>query len=86
IARVPLAGAAAWVRADPDRSRGEFVLVVEGRPVEAAAAVDPRRVLEALLAELPVKQAVALAVRITGAARNELYAMALAMKPGREKG
>ena len=48
--------------------------------------MDPRRVLEALLAELPVKQAVALAVRITGAARNELYAMALAMKPGREKG
>lgn len=86
IARVPLAGAVAWVRADPDRSRGEFVLVVEGRPVEAAATVDPRRVLEALLAELPVKQAVALAVRITGAARNELYAMALAMKPGRQKG
>ncbi len=80
IARVPLAGAGDWLRADENRSRGEFVLVVEGRPVEAASGVDPRRVLEALLAELSVKQAAALAARITGANRSEMYAMALAMK------
>jgi 16S rRNA (cytidine1402-2'-O)-methyltransferase len=80
IARVPLAGARAWIEADPDRMRGEFVLVVEGRPVEASHAVDPHAVLDALLEELPLKQAVALAVRITGAARNELYAAALARK------
>ncbi len=80
IARVPLAGALEWLRADANRSRGEFVLVVEGRPVEAASGADPRRVLEALLAELSVKQAAALAARITGASRSELYALALAMK------
>ncbi|NJD88538.1 MAG: 16S rRNA (cytidine(1402)-2'-O)-methyltransferase [Betaproteobacteria bacterium] len=80
IARVPLAGAVDWLRADENRSRGEFVLVVEGRPVEAGPGVDPRRVLEALLAELSVKQAAALAARITGANRSEMYAMALAMK------
>src|SRR5204863_9246113 len=40
IARVPLAGARAWVEADSDRQRGEFVLVVEGRAVEAAPAMD----------------------------------------------
>jgi 16S rRNA (cytidine1402-2'-O)-methyltransferase len=80
IARVPLAGARAWIDADPDRTRGEFVLVVEGRPVEAADALDPRVVLETLLAELPLKQAVALAVKLTGGKRNELYAMALALK------
>lgn len=80
IARVPLAGAVDWLRADENRSRGEFVLVVEGRPVEAAPGVDPRHVLEALLAELSVKQAAALAARITGANRSEMYAMALAMK------
>ena len=39
-----------WVKADANRSRGEFVLVVEGRPVEASTAVDPKRVLEVLLA------------------------------------
>ncbi len=81
IARLPLAGARAWVEADDDRRRGEFVLVVEGRPVEAAGpALDPRRLLETLLAELPVKQAVALAVKLTGGKRNDLYALALDLK------
>ena len=80
ITRLPLAEAAAWVEADDDRRRGEFVLLVEGRPVEHITGVDPRTVLETLLAELPVKQAVALAMKITGARRNELYAMALEMK------
>jgi 16S rRNA (cytidine1402-2'-O)-methyltransferase len=80
IARVPLADARAWVEADTDRTRGEFVLVVEGRPVERSSALDPRKVLETLLAELPVKQAVALAVKLTGGKRNEIYALALEMK------
>jgi 16S rRNA (cytidine1402-2'-O)-methyltransferase len=80
IARVPLAAAVEWLRADENRSRGEFVLVVEARPDEEAAAVDPGRVLETLLAELSVKQAAALAARITGASRSEMYARALAMK------
>jgi 16S rRNA (cytidine1402-2'-O)-methyltransferase len=80
IARVPLASARARLEEDPDRSRGEFVLLIEGRPVERGTAVDPDAVLDALLAELPVKQAVALAVRITGAPRNELYAAALARR------
>jgi 16S rRNA (cytidine1402-2'-O)-methyltransferase len=76
---VPLAGAADWIAADPDRTRGEFVLVIEGREPERAAA-DPRAVLAALLAELPVKQAVSLAVKLTGARRNELYEAALQLK------
>lgn len=81
FARVPLAGAAQWIEADADRGRGEFVLVVEGRdPGPRAGAADPRAVLSALLAELPVKQAAALAAKITGARRNDLYAMALEMK------
>jgi 16S rRNA (cytidine1402-2'-O)-methyltransferase len=80
IARVPLAGARAWVEADADRQRGEFVLLVEGRPVERSAGLDPRAVLEALLAELPLKQAVSLAAKLTGARRNELYALALELK------
>jgi 16S rRNA (cytidine1402-2'-O)-methyltransferase len=77
IARVPLAGAREWIEADPDRTRGEFVLVVEGRPVEQTSALDPRKVLATLLAEVPLKQAVALAVKLTGGKRNDLYALAL---------
>jgi 16S rRNA (cytidine1402-2'-O)-methyltransferase len=77
IARMPLAGAAEWLRADENRSRGEFVLVVEGREVEEASALDARRVLEALLAELSVRQASALAAKITGQSRSDLYRLAL---------
>ena len=81
FARVPLAQAVAWLEADADHGRGEFVLLVEGRePGPRAGGADPRAVLAALLAELPVKQAAALASKITGARRNELYAMALEMK------
>jgi 16S rRNA (cytidine1402-2'-O)-methyltransferase len=80
IARVPLAGARAWVEADADRQRGELVLVIEGRPVEEASRSDPRQVLEVLLAELPLKQAVSLAARLTGGKRNALYALALELK------
>ena len=82
VTRHALADAAAWVEADPDRQRGEFVLVVEGREVVKPDALDPDRVLAPLLAELPLKQAVALAVKLTGGKRNELYERALAMKKG----
>lgn len=82
IERVPLAGAQAWVEAHDDRRRGEFVVLVEGRAVEATPAVDPRKALEALLAEVPLKQAVALAVKITGGKRNELYELALSLRKG----
>jgi 16S rRNA (cytidine1402-2'-O)-methyltransferase len=80
IAQVPLAEASEWVSADADRQRGEFVLVLEGRPAERAAGLDAKSVLVTLLEELPVKQAVALAVKLTGAKRNELYALALELK------
>lgn len=85
IARVPLSRSVDWVKADANRSRGEFVLVIEGRPVEASLSVDPKRVLEVLLAELSVKQASSLASKITGANRSELYQMALEMAKASSK-
>lgn len=76
-----LAEAADWLAADPLRRRGEFVLIVEGAAGKAEPDTDSaRRALEILLEELPVKRAVALAARIGGGRRNELYRMALAMK------
>jgi 16S rRNA (cytidine1402-2'-O)-methyltransferase len=75
-----LGEAAAWLAADAHRTKGEFVLVVEGaaESLPDHAALD--KTLAALLEELPLKQAVALAVKITGGSRNELYQRALAIK------
>lgn len=77
IARVPLASAAAWLAEDPDRSRGEFVLVVEAKPVQEGGALDAGKVLRTLLEELPVKTASALAAKLTGEPRKALYDLAL---------
>lgn len=77
-----LAAAAEWLSSDPDRQRGEFVLVVSAAPpggegAREAVPAEARRVLAVLLAELPVRSAVRLAAEITRAPRNALYAIAL---------
>ena len=76
IVRVPLREAAAWVAADSDRGRGEFVLVVEGRE-PARGGVEAARVIEVLAEALPPSQAAALAAKITGESRGDLYRAAL---------
>jgi 16S rRNA (cytidine1402-2'-O)-methyltransferase len=70
-----------WLDADPNRERGEFVLVVEpGDDAGDAQRDEGERVLALLLAELPLNQAVKLAASITGAKRNALYQRALEWK------
>jgi 16S rRNA (cytidine1402-2'-O)-methyltransferase len=75
-----LAEAADWLAADPVRRKGEFVLIVEGAASAPASNDTGQRALEVLLGELPLRQAVNLAARITGERKNELYRAALAMK------
>ena len=75
-----LGEAAAWFAADANRSKGEFVLLVEGAAAGAEDAGAARRALGILLRELPLKQAVKLAAEIGGGKRNELYRIALEMK------
>ena len=79
IATLPAADLPAWLAASPQRLRGEFALVLHPAP-QAAAADDGARVLQLLLAELPLKTAVKLTAEITGAGRNELYETALKLK------
>jgi 16S rRNA (cytidine1402-2'-O)-methyltransferase len=69
----------AWVKADSDQQRGEIVLVLEGMPEQTGEQdwSEADRVLGVLLAELPVKQAAALAAGITGLKKNALYERAL---------
>jgi 16S rRNA (cytidine1402-2'-O)-methyltransferase len=59
--------------------RGEVVIVLAGNttPVSPSQQGAAEQVLEILLAELPLKQAVSLASRITGERRNLLYEMAI---------
>ncbi len=79
VVTLPAEGLGAWLAADPQRERGEFVLVVHPA-TQAPQAGEPLRVLGLLLQELPVKTAVKLAAQITGAPRNELYEQALTLK------
>ncbi len=80
IVRLSLGETAAWFAADPNRSRGEFVLVVDGAPATEGLDAEAERVLGLLLAELPLKRAARLAAEITGAPKNALYARALELK------
>ncbi|MGZ5181005.1 MAG: 16S rRNA (cytidine(1402)-2'-O)-methyltransferase [Ramlibacter sp.] len=79
VATLACADLPAWLAADPQRTRGEFALVLHGVP-EAASADDGERVLRLLLPELPVKTAVKLAAEISGSSRNALYDLALRLK------
>jgi 16S rRNA (cytidine1402-2'-O)-methyltransferase len=76
----------AWLAQDPNRLRGEFVVVLHAQTVTAEGAEalpeGALRMLEVLLRELPLKQAVALACELSGAPRNALYAKALALQRG----
>jgi len=80
IVRLPLPEALAWLAADANRRRGEFVLLVSAPPPRVGLDAECERVLKLLLAELPVRQAAKLASEITGAAKNELYRRALELK------
>jgi len=85
VARMPLSDAGAWFDGDPNRVRGEFVLVVDApdAPVTGEEVLPPEadRWLRALLAELPPARAARAAAAATGFARDALYARALALRP-----
>lgn len=80
IVRLPLAEAPAWLAADDNHRRGEFVLLVSAPPPREGLDAESERVLKLLLAELPVKQAAKLTSEITGVAKNDLYQRALEIK------
>jgi 16S rRNA (cytidine1402-2'-O)-methyltransferase len=87
ITQTTLDEAPAWFAADPNHERGEFVLLVDAPPAAEAIAgepaVDLRRLLTALLAELPPARAARVAAAATGLPRDAIYAQALALKSER---
>ena len=71
----------AWLAEQPNRTRGEFALVLHPGAAGASSEADEGlRVLNLLLPELPLKTAVKLSADITGASRNALYDAALLIK------
>jgi 16S rRNA (cytidine1402-2'-O)-methyltransferase len=86
IKRLPLVDAVAWLESDSNQQRGEFVLVLS-KPngdatlgAKATEAAILERTLRILLAELPVKQAVAMAVQLTDEKKNTIYELALKIR------
>lgn len=77
-----LASLVEWIDADSNQQRGEFVVLVKGKP-EAAGhelTAEAEHTLECLLKELSVKQATKMASKITGVSKRILYDHALALK------
>jgi 16S rRNA (cytidine1402-2'-O)-methyltransferase len=78
VYRGTLAELAAQARGDANFQRGEITIVVHGAP-PTTTSVDPtllRRAVELLSKELPPSRAAAIAAQLTGATRNEAYALA----------
>ena len=90
VVTMAAAEAPAWLAADANRSRGEFVLVLHAQraeaPAEGALDAGSERALRVLLTELPLKQAVGLVATLTGAPRNRLYEIALAWRDAPSQG
>ena len=93
VATLPVADFPAWLAADANHRRGEFVLVLHAAPAQPANAdalpAEAERTLRVLLRELPLKQASAIAAELCGLPRKRLYAQALAWRadePGADAG
>ncbi|MDP8567452.1 16S rRNA (cytidine(1402)-2'-O)-methyltransferase [Methylophilus aquaticus] len=79
-----LVDAVDWLQSDLNQQRGEFVVLIHPPVVQKQVGLEAGalRILQRLLQELPLKQAVSLATDITGHKKNELYEAALAIKSG----
>ena len=70
---------ASFLAGDPDRQKGEFVIMVAGAepPAEGAVTAEAERILKVLLPLMPMRKAAKAAAEITGLRGNDLYEAAL---------
>lgn len=82
IKAAPVSELLEWMKQDANQQKGEFVVMIQGCEEKTDEGVDEEslRVLDLLADELPVKQAAALAAKITGFKKNQLYQIALERK------
>jgi 16S rRNA (cytidine1402-2'-O)-methyltransferase len=67
---------------EPDQRRGEFVLLIQGVEPEPAEQIslEIEKLLQVLGTQMPIKQAVNLAIKLTGRKKNDLYQKILKIK------
>ncbi|HAT6978837.1 TPA: 16S rRNA (cytidine(1402)-2'-O)-methyltransferase [Legionella pneumophila] len=68
-----------WLLSDPGHTKGEFVLIFPPRSLNEELH-SHEKLLKILLEELPLKQAVAIACKLTNANKNQIYEEALKLK------
>lgn len=68
-----------WLLADAGHIKGEFVLIIPPRSIPSEDQ-DNESLLQVLLKELPLKQAVSIASQLTQTKKNDLYEHALKLK------
>lgn len=76
----PLGELNQWIAEDPNRSKGEMVLVVEGAVrdlSEPSISPEAQKALQLLAQELPLKKAAAIVAELYGYKKNELYRFGL---------
>ena len=83
IKRAPLAELLDFVKADNDQQKGEFVILIHGAEKQPDTGEDVhelQRILKILLEKVSLKEAVTIAVEITGLKKNQVYEQAVALK------
>jgi len=79
ILSTTLDGLCQQLQQDANQQRGEMVVMLAGAEQQHQDGVAVDDVLRPLLADLPLRQAVALTVKITGLGKNQVYQRALAL-------
>lgn len=88
IATLGVAQLPEWIKAQPHRDRGEFVVVVHAAGAVAAAdefSAEVLALLQALSSHLPIKQAAGLVADVTRLPRKALYEKALSWRQANEQ-
>lgn len=82
IISLPLVELISWLTADPDRQKGEFVLLLEGAPKVQTDEIDPKALttLTLLQQHLPLKKAAAITAELFQLKKNQLYQLGLNQK------
>lgn len=82
IIHSPLKDLIEWLKADDNRRKGEFVLIVEGYDKVNEQEVDPDaiKLLNRLQQEIPLKKAAGIVAEIYGLKKNQLYQLGLEQK------